>query len=144
MCVQHKASSRRTVRQEKEPDFIHRQRPRKQGRRTLIKIPWPAIKANSNFMHNQLLPPPSQHSPHQPPPPNTHTHTSPPFSRTLSLVHAFASFFTLPSSIFNTTHHLSTICTSHHHHQPQTPTEPSNHTIAYEFSSRQVILHYTY
>ncbi len=28
---------------------------RKEGGRTLIKIAWPTMKANSNFMHNQLL-----------------------------------------------------------------------------------------
>jgi hypothetical protein len=30
---------------------------RKEGERTLSKMPWPAKKANSNFMHNQLLSP---------------------------------------------------------------------------------------
>jgi hypothetical protein len=30
---------------------------RKEGGRTLSKMPWPAKKANSNFMHNQLLSP---------------------------------------------------------------------------------------
>ncbi len=44
---------------------------RKEGERTLIKIPWPAKKANSNFMHNQLPTlASSQHIPHHPPPPS--------------------------------------------------------------------------
>jgi hypothetical protein len=30
---------------------------RKEGGRTLIKIPWSTKKASSNFMHNQLLSP---------------------------------------------------------------------------------------
>jgi hypothetical protein len=54
---------------------------RKEGGRTLIKIPWLAKKVNSNFKHDQLLSPllnifPSPH---------------PPFSRTHSLIHVFAS-----------------------------------------------------
>jgi hypothetical protein len=39
----------------------------KGGGRTLIKIPRSrAIEANSNFMHNKLLSPPSKQIPHQP------------------------------------------------------------------------------
>jgi hypothetical protein len=66
--VQHKASSRIRVRSEKEA-----------GGRTLVKIHWPAKKAISNFMYNQLLSLLLSILP-----------INPPFSRTHSRMHAFS------------------------------------------------------
>ncbi len=90
--VQHKALSQKRVRQEKaQSSFTGNTR--NEGGSTLIKIPWPAMKANSNFMHNQLLPPllnaSSQHIPHgsSPPPPTPHLF----LPNSFSLMHAFAS-----------------------------------------------------
>ncbi len=54
--VQLKAWSRIRVRQNKEADCMH-SRQKKKRRENPDQIPWPAQKANSNFMHNQLLSP---------------------------------------------------------------------------------------
>ncbi len=51
----HHKWSRIRVRPEKEAEFIHRQPKKRRRKNPDQKIPWPAKKANSNFMHNQLL-----------------------------------------------------------------------------------------
>jgi hypothetical protein len=51
----HHKWSRIRVRPEKEADFVHRQPKKRRRKNPDQKIPWPAKKANSNFMHNQLL-----------------------------------------------------------------------------------------
>ncbi len=54
--------------QEKKARFIHRQR-KTRRQKNLVKISWLAMKANSNFMHNQLLSPLINIFPIDPPPP---------------------------------------------------------------------------
>ncbi len=46
----HLLTPQQTLSQDKKADYMHSQRARKEGGIGLLKIPWPAMKANSHFM----------------------------------------------------------------------------------------------